>query len=74
MTHRELNLVLQECPESPYFARDDFQTTEDFARKLVVAFVDRTNFNSQGPLLEADSVYESSNSKSLASVSRSRVS
>ena len=31
MTHRELNLVLQECPESPYFARDDFQTSENFA-------------------------------------------
>ena len=24
MTHMELNLTLQECPESPYFARDDW--------------------------------------------------
>ena len=28
MTHEELNLVLLECPESPYFARDDWETTE----------------------------------------------
>ena len=24
MTHQELNLVIQQCPESPYFCRDDF--------------------------------------------------
>ena len=72
MTHKELNLVLQECPESPYFARDDFQTTENFARKLVLAFVERTNFDSHGPHIEAESAYESSYNKSLASISQSR--
>ena len=29
MTHHELNLLLQECPESPYFARDDFETSKE---------------------------------------------
>ena len=72
MTHRELNLVLQECPESPYFARDDFQTSENFARRLVLAFVERTNFDSQGPLDEADSVFESSNGQSLGNLSQSK--
>lgn len=32
MTHHELNGVLQGCPESPYFARDDFETDVHGAR------------------------------------------
>lgn len=32
MTHLELNQVLQECPESPYFTWEKFETTENQAR------------------------------------------
>lgn len=74
MTHQELNLVLQECPESPYFLRDDFETSYAFARKLVLAFVDRSNFDSHEPHHEADSSEESSQSpsesQSISSVSQ----
>ena len=60
MTHRELNLVLQECPESPYFARDDYSTEEAEARKLVLEFVERAKFGCFSPLLEASSSKEGS--------------
>ena len=60
MTHRELNLVLQECPESPYFARDDYETEEEEARKLVLEFVERAKFGNFHPLLEANSSKEGS--------------
>ena len=53
MTHMELNLFLQECPESPYFARDDWQTDEPGARSLVLAFVEKAKFGSYEPLHEA---------------------
>ena len=46
MTHEELNLALQECPESPLFARDDYETTEAAARKLVIRFVERARYGS----------------------------
>ena len=49
MSHAELNLVLQECPESPYFAKDDWRTTKQQARKLVLDFVGRVSFGSEGP-------------------------
>ena len=55
MTHRELNKVLQECPESPYFALDDFSTSEKEARSLVIAFVEHSSFNGHLPHLEANS-------------------
>ena len=45
--------MLQECPESPYFARDDFSTEEDEARNLVLAFFERARFGSHTPLREA---------------------
>ena len=61
MNHAELNLVLQECPESPYFARDDWRTNEEEARKLVLGFVEQSSFGSQGPLIEANPSKESSN-------------
>ena len=65
MNHRELNLVLQECPESPYFARDDFETNCALARKIVLAFVDRSNFDCHEPHLEANSSKKSSQSPSI---------
>ena len=46
MTHLELNLALQQCPESPLFARDDYETTEAAARKLVLRFVERARYGS----------------------------
>ena len=58
MTHHQLMAVLQECPESPYFGRDDYNLTEDKARKLVLAFVERTNFNCHAAHIEVDSSNE----------------
>ena len=53
MTHHQLMSVLQECPESPFFAKDDFNLTEIEARRLVLDFVERTNFNCHMPHIEA---------------------
>ena len=53
MNHEQLNLLLQECPESPYFARDDYETTEEQARNIVLACIERARFGSEGPLREA---------------------
>ena len=66
MTHPELNLLLQECPESPYFATDDFETTEKSARQLVLEFVERARFGHHAPLVEAS---QSQEKQSLASIS-----
>ena len=66
MNHEQLNLLLQQCPESPYFAKDDFQTSEQQARNLVLAFVERARFGSEGPLREATP----SNEESLFSGAR----
>ena len=60
MTHEELNEVLQECPESPYFTWDEFETTESQARKIVLAIVERARHGSYLPLEEADSFDEAS--------------
>lgn len=64
MTSMELIIVLQECPESPYFARDDFETSELEARKLVLSLVERSNFSGHDPHLEANSSSESSSQAS----------
>ena len=53
MSHLQLNRVLQECPESPYFNRDDFSTGETQARNLVLAFVERVHFGNLEPLPES---------------------
>lgn len=66
MSHPELNLLLQECPESPYFATDDFETSEESARKLVLEFVERARFGYHAPLVEAS---QSQEKQSLASMS-----
>ena len=66
MSHAELNLLLQQCPESPYFARDDFETSEESARKLVLEFVERARFGYHEPLAEAS---QSQEKQSLASFS-----
>ena len=66
MSHPELNLLLQECPESPYFATDDFETSEESARKLVLEFIERARFGSHAPLHEAS---QSQEKQSLASMS-----
>ena len=60
MTHHQLMSVLQECPESPYFGRDDYNLTEEKARQLVLAFVERANFNSHAAHVEVDSSNENS--------------
>ena len=59
-------MLLQECPESPYFARDDFETTFELARNLVLEFVERSRFGSRQPLPEAS---QSNEQSSLASAS-----
>ena len=64
MNHMELVLTLQQCPESPYFARDDFNTTEAEARKLVLAFVERRSFSGHEPHLEANPSSEYSSQQS----------
>ena len=61
MTHLELNLLLQECPESPYFGRDDLQTSEDEARDIVLRLVERSMFGNQEPHLEVSASKEQSN-------------
>ena len=66
MSHRELNKVLQECPESPLFARDDFETSEKSARNLVVKFVEQANFDGHDPHLEVNSSEEQSMAQSSA--------
>ena len=53
MTHQELNLTLQECPESPYFFKDNFETNEAQARRLVLAFVERARFGGHFPVRES---------------------
>ena len=53
MSHPQLNRVLQECPESPYFNRDDFSTGEAPARNLVLAFVEMVHFGNLEPLPES---------------------
>ena len=58
MTHKELNLVLQECPESPYFTWDKFETKENQARQIVLAFIERARYGRYLPLEEAESFEE----------------
>ena len=58
LSHAELNRLIQECPESPYFVRDDFETSEESARKLVLEFVERARFGSHAPLAEASQSQE----------------
>lgn len=53
MNHEQLNLLLQECPESFYFARSDYETSEEQARNFVLACIERARFGSEGPLKEA---------------------
>ena len=60
MTHLELNKLIQECPESPYFARDDWSTREDEAREIVVQFLDRSMFGNQAPHVEVSPSLEQS--------------
>ena len=65
MTHQQLILVLQCCPESPYFATDGWEFDEARARHLVLGFVERANFGNFNPLHEATpSVEESKGSGS----------
>ena len=65
MTHLELILVLQECPESPFFARDDYNLNENEARRQVLAFVERSNFDSHQPHEEVSPLKEKSQSLSV---------
>ena len=60
LTHEELNLVLQECPESPYFATDEFETTKAQAKSLVLEMIDRAKFGDLQPLPEASQSQEKS--------------
>ena len=60
MTHLELNQLIQECPESPYFTRDDWFTREDEAREIVVKFLEKSMFGNQGPHVEVSASLEHS--------------
>ena len=73
MSHMQLNIVLQQCPESPYFARDDFETTEAKARELIISLVERYNFSSHDSHKEANSSSESSSEASQSEGSLERL-
>ena len=61
-SHQELNLLLQECPESPYFAKDDFETTKEGAKRLVLGIIEGANAGALVPLPEASQSKEKSSS------------
>ena len=60
MTHEELNRVLQECPESPFFVEDDWDTSETEARKAVLAMIEKARFGNFRPLREVSFCHEES--------------
>lgn len=60
MTHAELNQVLNDCPESPFFASQRLRSSEAEARDLVLRFVERAKFGDLLPHIEASPEEEQS--------------
>ena len=49
-----------ECPESPFFATDNWLTGEDEARSLVLGLIEKSMFGVQAPHLEVSPSQEDS--------------